>query len=309
MTLRDWIVVYLKGVAMGAADTVPGVSGGTIALITGIYERLVAAFAALSPAPLQHLRQVHRSDARRALLDDFEAMDVPFLLVLGAGIATAVVVLSRFMHTALVQYPAPTNALFFGLIGASTVVLLDSVSLDTPRRVLVAAGGFLAAFLVTGVSGGGGLGHALPVVFVAGAVASAAMLLPGISGAAFLYILGQYAFLTGRLSRFVDALLAFPRIPPTLAADAAVITVFLAGVGTGLVTIARAVERALERDRATTLTVLVALMAGSLRLPVENVVRETAAVTPVTAAGVLLPASAGAAAVLLLDRYTDEMQY
>ncbi|MFB6294433.1 MAG: DUF368 domain-containing protein, partial [Candidatus Nanohaloarchaea archaeon] len=280
MDVRDWLIVYLKGVAMGAADTVPGVSGGTIALITGIYERLVAAVAALSPAPLRHLGQVHTDAGRRRFRDELGEMDVWFLAVLGTGVASAVVVLSRFMHTALVQYPAATNALFFGLIGASALVLYRAVSLDGPRRIAAAAASFAAAFLVVGVSGGTGFGHSLPVVFAAGMVASAAMLLPGISGAAFLYILGQYAFLTGRLERFVDAILALPRTPATLAADAAVIAVFLAGIGAGLVTVARGVQWALQRDRATTLTALVSLMAGSLRLPVERIAAETAAVTP-----------------------------
>ncbi|MDY6765736.1 MAG: DUF368 domain-containing protein [Candidatus Nanohaloarchaea archaeon] len=300
MALRDWIVVYLKGVAMGAADTIPGVSGGTIALITGIYERLVAAVAALSPAPLRHLGRLHTGAGRRDLLDDLAAMDIWFLTVLGAGVATAVVLLSSVMHALLVRHPAPINALFFGLIGASAVVLLEHTPIDTPRRALTAVSSFVAAFFLTGVSGGGGLGHSLTVVFVAGAVASAAMLLPGISGAAVLYILGQYAFLTGTLSRFVDALLALPSPPPTLPRDAAVVVVFLTGVVSGLVSIARLVQRALAVDRATTLTGLVALMAGSLRLPVENIMAETGTVTP----AVVAAAAVGVAAVLAVDRLT-----
>ncbi|MDY6769025.1 MAG: DUF368 domain-containing protein, partial [Candidatus Nanohaloarchaea archaeon] len=256
MSLRAWLVVYLKGVAMGAADTVPGVSGGTIALITGIYERLVSAVSALDHRLLHRLSRLAVHGERGRVVEELVDRDLPFLLVLGAGVASAVVVLSRFMHTALVQFPVATNALFLGLIGASAVVLYGEVAVDTAWRAAAAVTGFVLAVLVTGVSGNGGLGHALPVVFAAGAVASAAMLLPGISGAAFLYILGQYTFMTGRLERFVDAVLTFPAAPATLAADAAVVLTFLAGVGTGLVTVAHAVRWALDRERAATMAFL-----------------------------------------------------
>ncbi|MFB6294326.1 MAG: DUF368 domain-containing protein, partial [Candidatus Nanohaloarchaea archaeon] len=137
-SLRDWLVVYAKGVLMGAADTVPGVSGGTIALITGIYERLVDAVASLDPAPLRHVPRLHREAARRRLLADLRDRDIAFLAVLGLGVATAVVLLSRFMHTALVQYPGPTNALFFGLIAASAAVLYTEVAVDAASVVDVA---------------------------------------------------------------------------------------------------------------------------------------------------------------------------
>ncbi len=306
---REWLAVYLKGMLMGAADTIPGVSGGTIALITGIYERLVTAIASLDPRPLRHLLRPWDAEERGRLADGLSEMGVPFLLVLGAGIATAVVGLSRFMHAALVQYPVPTNALFFGLIAASAVVLYREVSVDTVGRAAAAVVGFLVAFLVTGVSGGGGVGHSLPVVFLSGAVASAAMLLPGISGAAFLYILGQYEFLTGRLTRFVDAVVAMPGGAATLAADAAIIAAFLAGLAVGVLTIAHAVRWAMEHYREATLVALVSLMVGALRLPVENILAGTDGWTAGAVGAVAIAAAAGAALVLGLDRSTDDLTY
>ncbi|MFB6265528.1 MAG: DUF368 domain-containing protein [Candidatus Nanohaloarchaea archaeon] len=294
---REWLVIYLKGVAMGAADTVPGVSGGTIALITGIYERLVSAISDL-----------RFPDLDRGLGEELREMDLKFLTVLGAGIATAVVLLSRLMHTALVNYAAPTNALFLGFIGASAVVLYSEVEVDTAGRIGAGATGFVLAFLVTGLSGTGVLGHSLPAVFVSGAVASAAMILPGISGAAFLYVLGQYRFLTGVLERFVDSLLGFGT-GASLMADAGVIAVFLSGMAVGLLTIAGAVRWALERYREATLTFLVSLMAGSLRLPVEEIFASTGTWNVTVATAILAPLLVGAVLVLGLDRYTDDLEY
>src|SRR6056297_2483549 len=99
MAVREWAAVYLKGAAMGAADAVPGVSGGTIALITGIYERLVGAIAALDPgealALLPLLPQLGDASARRELGDALTDMEVPFLLVLGVGVLTAVITVAN----------------------------------------------------------------------------------------------------------------------------------------------------------------------------------------------------------------------
>ncbi|MCJ7478915.1 MAG: DUF368 domain-containing protein [Candidatus Nanohaloarchaeota archaeon QJJ-7] len=295
-SVREWLEIYIKGVVMGAADTVPGVSGGTMALITGIYERLVSAIVKLRFPELGDLR------------NEMEEMDLPFLLVLGLGIGTAVVLLSRLMHSAIVNYPGPTNALFFGLIGASAVVLYSEVSLDNSKRIASGLTGFLLAFFVTGVSGTGGLGHSLPVVFVSGVVASAAMLLPGISGAAFLYILGQYEFMTGILERFVDSVIGIGG-GSTLIADATVIAIFLAGMAAGLLSIARAVRLSLDRYREATLTFLVSLMAGSLRLPVEEILVSTEVWNFAVVFSLLLPLLTGAALVMGLDRYTDELDY
>ncbi len=300
MELPGWLKVYLKGVLMGAADTVPGVSGGTIALITGIYERLVDAVASLTRLP---------SEARQgSWKEEFDNLDIFFLAILGSGVATSVVLLSRVMHSALTVFPAPTNALFLGLIGASAVVLYREVSLDTAGRMAAAVAGFAAAFTVAGVSGSGFLGHSFPVVFLTGVVASAAMLLPGISGAAFLYILGQYAYMTGALKRVVDAVATF-NAGPGFTGDVAAVLIFIAGVAAGLLTVARAVSRALERNREATMAALVSLMVGSLRLPVEEILGATAAWDATGVAAVLVPAAAGTVLVLALDRYTAELRF
>ena len=309
--IREWLAIYLKGVAMGAADTVPGVSGGTIAFITGIYERLIGAITALDARVLDDLRGLHRADGRQRFFGRLREMDVPFLIVLALGVGTSVVVVSRFVHTALEVARAGTFAFFFGLIAASAIVLYEHLSISSLGGVLAAVAGFLLAFLISGASSTGVLGHALPVVFLSGAIAITAMVLPGVSGAFILLLLGQYEYLTGVLKQFVNDLLGVVvgGDPGSIASGAAVVATFGVGAILGLLTVAHLVRRALASYRAATLSFLVSLMLGSLRLPVLEIADSVATWTPQTGATVLGAAVVGAGAVLALDYYTDDLSY
>jgi putative membrane protein len=308
--IRTLGAVYLKGAAMGAADTIPGVSGGTIALITGIYERFVRALTRLDPRILRHVPRLHRAEGRRDLLADLREMDFFFLVALGLGVLTAVVTLSRVVHAALVGFRAGTFAFFFGLIAASAVVLYDAVDVSTPGQGGAALVGFVFAFLVAGVSGASAVPHDLPVVFVAGAVGITAMVLPGISGAFILLLLGQYTYLTGTLSDFVDAILATATGGSgALVSLGTVVAVFVAGAAVGILTVAHVIRRALDTYRAATLAFLVSLMVGSLRLPAVEVAENVAVWTPASAAAVTAAGLVGAVAVLALDRYTEDLDY
>ncbi|WP_135665424.1 DUF368 domain-containing protein [Halorhabdus rudnickae] len=297
---------------MGAADSVPGVSGGTIALITGIYERLIGAIATLDPRAARHLLRVHRTSGRRALKSRLCAMDVPFLVVLGSGVLTALILVSRVMHVALAEARALTFAFFFGLIGASAVVLYEHVSVRTGGRIAAAIAGFAIAFYVSGVSAGTEASHALPIIFVAGAIAITAMILPGVSGAFFLVLFGQYDHLTSVLKRFVDRLVGLVTGDPAIAEVIELgTTVLTFGIGAilGLLAFARVVQWALAHYRAATLTFLVSLMVGALRLPVIEVLDHTSVWTTTTTVATLLAGGIGALAVLLLDRYTQTLAY
>lgn len=293
--MPDPLRIYLTGVLMGAADTIPGVSGGTMAFIAGIYTRLVTAIDA-APGLAFALPAAARDRDLPRMADALRDADVLFLAVLGAGIVTAVVALAGIMHTALVAAPATMNALFLGLIGASAVIIGRDIDRSARTAAAALAGGVLA-FLVTGVSAGNGFGHTLPVVFVSGVVASAAMILPGISGAAFLYILGQYTYLTGALSRTVAAL----PTGPAIWTDGPVVAVFVAGAAAGVLSIARLVRTTLDRDAAVTMAGLVGLMVGALRLPAANILAVTP-LSPGTVVLVAVAAVAGAVAVGALDR-------
>ena len=311
--LRAWVGVYLRGLAMGTADAVPGVSGGTIALIVGIYERLIAAVTAIDPEQIRRvlagLIAENRADARQA----FQEIDGAFLTVLGAGILTAVVLVLRLADTLLETLPVATYGFFFGLIAASAVALFGAVDLTTPRRKIAAVAGFLLAFLASGYAATA-LGHALPVVFVAGAVAVSAMVLPGLSGSLLLVVLGQYAFMADTLSRFFDGLATAARGGglDTLLDPLPTIVVFCAGGLVGLFTIAHAVRRALETARAATFAFLVSLVVGALRAPVLEVSMRLTAAGESWASALPrfgLAAVVAAAGVLAVDHYAGVLEY
>lgn len=310
-SVRSLVVVYLKGLAMGAADAVPGVSGGTIAFIVGIYERLIRALTSLDPTVLELVPSLHRRSARTAFFAALVRMDLPFLVALGLGMVSAVAILSRFVEFALESVPALTFAFFFGLIGASAVVLFERDWLTSPGRVGAAVVGFVLAFLLAGATSQEFLPHTLPVVFVAGAFAISGMLLPGISGAFILLLAGQYGFMSGTLNDFLDSLFAVlgGESPRVLLPDLLVIVVFMSGAVVGLFTIAYAVRAALDRYRKATLAFLVSLMLGALRLPVLEILDATGRWTIPVAGRVVAIAAVGAALVLVLDRYTDDIEY
>ncbi|MFC6835816.1 DUF368 domain-containing protein [Halomarina ordinaria] len=308
MALREWVGIYLKGIAMGAADAVPGVSGGTIALITGIYERLITAITELDPRALALVPGAIRAEGRARLRARLVEMDVWFLAALGLGVVTALVTVSRAVEYAEETFPALLFAFFFGLIAASAVVLYGEVDVSTPRRAFAGLAGVVLAFVVAGEVAGA-LPHTLPVVAVAGAVAICAMILPGISGAFILLLLGQYIYLTETLSTFVDALLALVTggDASALVAAGSVVAVFGVGAVAGLLTIAHVVKYALTHYRAATLTFLVSLMVGALRYPAEQVLGNVGAWTPARALPVLAAALVGGVLVVAIDRYTDDL--
>ncbi|MEF8807873.1 DUF368 domain-containing protein [Natronomonas sp.] len=307
---RAWLTVYLKGACMGAADTVPGVSGGTIAVIVGVYERLITALTSFDPSVLGDLARVHTASGRAALSEELVRMDVPFLLVLGAGVLSAAATIATAMHTAVVEYPAPTYAFFFGLIAASAVVLYRYVDAATPRRGVVAVVGFVIAFIVTDPALDGATGSSLPMLFVAGAIAISAMVLPGISGAFLLLVLGQYEYVSGLpRSAFEGVVAAVGGDPGPLLATLAPLAAFLGGALVGVFSVAYAVRAALDRYREATLTFLVSLMVGALRLPATEVLTNADGLSATTALVVVAPLVVGAAAVFALDAYTDDLEY
>lgn len=308
--MREWLAIYLKGMCMGAADIVPGVSGGTIALITGIYDRLIAAIAALDPRILASVPALSSADGRTEFRNDLLAMDVPFLVVLGAGIGTAFVLMSRVIHAAFEAYPAVLNGFFFGLIAASAVVIYRVTDIDTAGRTGALVVGAVLAFLISGAAETGGRAS-LALVFLAGAIAVSAMVLPGISGAAFLYILGQYQYLIGVLGEFTDAVVALPGggTIDAVVTPGVPVVVFLAGAALGLLTMARVVKRALERNRMATLGFLVGLMVGALRLPVEEAADATEVWTTGLLGAVVIATLAGITVILALESYSDSLDY
>jgi len=309
--IREWARTFAIGICMGSADAVPGVSGGTIALIAGIYGRLIAMINDITPdrilTLLRSLTPLDGGfDVRRAL-GIFEDVDGWFGLALVAGVGTAVVLVTRAVHVLNESHPTLLFGFFFGLIAASAVVLLRELTVDSAFQVAAGVVGFTTAFLLSGpvtfLDGGGPI-----VVFVAGAVAVSAMVLPGISGSLLLVILGQYTFMSDTLSRFIDGLIAVVTggSTATLINDAILVVTFIAGGFVGLFTVSRAVRRALDRNRRATMTFLVALVVGALRAPIQEV-QSTAGFSSDVLVAFAAAAVVGSAVLFALDWFAVDL--
>lgn len=305
--IKDIIFTYLKGLAMGAADSVPGVSGGTIAVITGIYERLIDAITGLRPPEISALR-IHESEGRKSLVYYIENKELLFLGSLGAGVLSAVIILSRLMHYAIGNFRSATFAFFFGLIAASVVVLYSEIGFDGYGDYLSAAAGFGVAFLLSGASSTGLLPSTPFFLFLTGLVAVSAMLLPGVSGSFILLILGQYEHLTGSLNRFVDSLLSVVTGEFSGLKALPDIISFVVGAIAGVFTISFIVRYMLDNYRNYSFVFLVSLMAGSLRLPVLEILDNTRP-SPVGFGLLAVPMIVGVVSVLALDRFTGDLDY
>jgi len=227
---------------MGTSDLIPGVSGGTMALILGIYQELIASLGSLTSGPF--LAAVLRWRLRRA----FRLANGSFLLAVLLGIATAVAALSRGMHWLLGAYPGGVHAFFFGLILASAGLVARRVGRWTPGggvgALLAAVGAFWLVGLTPAVTP-----DAPAFVLLSGALAVCALMLPGISGAFVLVLLGKY-----------DAALA-----AVAGLDLAVLVPLGIGAALGLLTFARFLAWLLRRAHDATLAVLAGFMLGSLR--------------------------------------------
>jgi putative membrane protein len=309
--MRELLSTFLKGVFMGIAEAIPGVSGGTIALITGIYERLVGAIASFDPRVVADLPRFYDPEARGRVVEMFREMDLAFLVVLVGGMMTAIVGVTGGINAVRESNPAMLYAFFFGLIAASAIVLRSEFRVDTTGEKTAAVVGFAVAFLLAGVSAETAVPHPPILLFAAGALAVSAMVLPGVSGAFLLLLVGQYEFMSETLHEFIDTAVAFARggpLDPVVGPFVNVVA-FVAGAVVGVLTFARVVEWALNTHRDTTLTFLVALMVGALRLPAAKVVGAGGGWPVERLAAVLLACATGAAGVLLLDYFTGGIQY
>ncbi|QLH81137.1 DUF368 domain-containing protein [Halosimplex pelagicum] len=313
--VREWLRTFVVGLFMGTADGVPGVSGGTVALIAGIYERLIAAINAVSlDRFLDGIRALTPLDGGVSLdraAAVLEEVDGWFLIALLGGIATAVIAVGQAVEVADEEAPVLMFGLFFGLIGASALILLREVGIRTVPEVVAAVAGAAVAFFASGYSeallGGGGL----LVVFVAGAVAVSAMILPGLSGSLLLVILGQYTFMYDRLGAFLDGLVGLATGGATdgLAGASVDVVTFVCGGLVGLFTVARLIRKALAANREVTFAFLVALVLGALRAPITTLNGDEYAVvwnTP-TVQAFAVAAVVGAVVVLVLDWFAVDI--
>ena len=258
---------YLGGFLMGSADIVPGVSGGTIALVLGIYETLVEQIQRGAHAAGQFLK----GDVR-AGMTALREVRWRFLLPLGFGIISAVLLLASALEHLLEERPVQMSALFLGLVAGSVVIASRMLKKPAGQHLGIAVLAAVITFLGLGLRSGRIDDPSYLIVFVAGAIAICAMILPGISGSFLLLVMGMYETIIGAISD----------------RDIARAAVFLAGAVVGLALFSTLLEWLLEHHHDRVLAALVGLMAGSLRVlwpwPVgEDGVGDTALGAPVTA--------------------------
>lgn len=240
--LLGYLGVYIRGVTMGAADIVPGVSGGTMAFIFGIYEELIDSIRTVGqPHFLNAVFHLRLGEALKML-------NWKFLLALGVGIMTAIFTLAGPLEFLLVNYPVYIWSFFFGLVVASVFVVSRRIKRWSPALFAALAAGAVGAYLLVGM---------VPLqtpntwwfYMLSGALASCAMILPGISGAYILLLLGKYQDVLSAVNQRDFATLFF----------------VAAGAAIGIVTFAQVLHYLFKRYHDATVAVLIGLMLGSLR--------------------------------------------
>ena len=241
------IKLSMKGFAMGIAEVIPGVSGGTIAFITGIYEELLNTIKNFN----LDLFVLLRSGNWKSL---WEHINGRFLLFLLAGMGVGVVIGIFFVTYLLEHYPEPLWAFFFGLVLASGFYMARQINSVKPIYTLLFFIGLIVSFSITQLAPAGGSDSYL-AIFLAGAVAISALILPGISGSFILLLLGMYSVIIPN----VKGLLSDPNLH-----SLTIVAVFAAGCLLGLVTFSRVLSYTFKNYEDQTLAILTGVMLGSL---------------------------------------------
>lgn len=262
---------------MGTVDVIPGVSGGTIALITGIYERLVHAISRIDFKFLLYLVEGKFGKFKENAIKE---IDFGLFIPLFLGIGIAILTMCRVISYLLANYPAMTYAFFFGLILASALFVYKHVDGLNVKNIAFLLLGFVFAIIFVGLNPIQAT-HTLPVIFLSGVVAICAMILPGISGAFILLLLNQYEYMINVLNnmQWVE------------------IIVFCSGALIGILSFSRALDYLLIHHKSITMSFLVGLMIGTLRLPYENAVATMDSVIPVVVVAII-----GFIVVLVLEK-------
>lgn len=239
-SILDYFIITLKGIAMGAADVVPGVSGGTIAFISGIYEELITSINNIS---LETLKILKKEGFKKA----WDHINGNFLIALFAGIAISVLSLAKLIKWLLEFHPILLWSFFFGLVVASIFFVGKQITKWNPQAIISFIIGAGVAYYITTLPPMHENGGAL-YLFFSGALAICAMILPGISGAFILVLLGAY----GRILEAVDTL------------DFKTIAIVGLGAIFGLLSFSKLLKYLFTNYKNVTLAILTGFILGSL---------------------------------------------
>lgn len=238
--LKDYLFLALKGMAMGAADVVPGVSGGTIAFIVGIYDELINSIKSINAHSIKLL-------FTGKIAAFWKAINANFLCALLLGIAISVFSLAKLITYLLENEPVLVWSFFFGLVLASTWFVSKDIKEWNWKTILGFIIGAIVAYYIT-IATPAETPKNLLFIFFCGAIAICAMILPGISGSFILVLLGKYFYIMGAINSL----------------DLVVLGVFAVGAFLGITSFSRVLSYALKHFRNITLAVLTGFMLGSL---------------------------------------------
>ena len=245
--IKEAILIFIRGVLMGSADIVPGVSGGTIALITGIYGHLIEA---ISKIKFGFVRPLLKGDIKGFKNELFEEIDFKFFIPLVLGIGVAFLTLAKVVTYCMDTQTALTYSFFLGLIIASAVILFKKLNQINLKNIIFAAIGAILTYVFVSLNPIAA-NHSLLIIFISGMIAICAMILPGISGSFLLLLLGQYKYMLNALHE-----LHFTEI-----------IVFVVGALIGILGFSKILNYLLKNHEKVTMAFLIGVMLGSLRVP------------------------------------------
>jgi putative membrane protein len=237
---KNYLLLILKGMGMGAADVVPGVSGGTIAFITGIYEELVFSIKSIN---LQAIKLFFSGK----FTEFWKHVNGTFLLSVLMGIGISVFSLAKLLEYLLNQFPILVWSFFFGLIIASAIYVARTIKKWNAGTVIAGIAGIIIAYFITVISPAEA-NTTWWFIFLSGSIAICAMILPGISGSFILVLLGMYKFILSAVGNL----------------ELAIILTFLAGAVVGIIAFSNILSWFLKYFHNLTIAVLSGFMVGSL---------------------------------------------
>ena len=239
-TIKEYLILVLKGMGMGAADVVPGVSGGTIAFITGIYEELINSIKSIN---LNALKLFFTGK----FFEFWAAINGTFLISVFLGIGISIFSLAKGLEYLLNNFPILVWAFFFGLIMASAIYIARTIKIWKMGTILSGIIGIAVAWLITIISPAEANTNYW-FIFLSGSIAICAMILPGISGSFILVLLGMYKFILEAVGSL----------------EIAVILTFMAGAALGIIAFSNVLSWFLRKYHNITIAVLAGFMVGSL---------------------------------------------
>ncbi len=239
-SFKDYLLLFAKGLAMGGADVVPGVSGGTIAFISGIYEELIDSIKAVN---IDSLKVLLKGEFK----EFWQQINGNFLIVLLSGIAISLKSLASLMTYLMEHNPIQLWSFFLGLILISSIVILRQIKQWSAGVVIAGIVGIVVSYYLTSMSPAQ-TSDSYIMIFLSGSIAICAMILPGISGAFILLILGKYQLIVGALGNL----------------DYGIIAVFMAGCVVGILLFVRLISWLLHKYHNYAIAVLAGFMMGSL---------------------------------------------